>query len=64
MAALIEHFTRPFVSQVKVRFEPLIESHLRAAETAETVCRALVREALDNGAPDNVSVIVVDLVED
>ena len=45
-------------------FEPLIESHLRAAETAETVCRALVREALDNGAPDNVSVIVVDLVED
>ncbi|TCO70519.1 PP2C family protein-serine/threonine phosphatase [Rhodovulum euryhalinum] len=34
----------------------------RAASPAEA-CRALVAAALDAGAPDNVSVIVVDLVE-
>ncbi len=44
-------------------FEPVIESSLRATSTPETACQALVREALDNGAPDNVSVIVVDLIE-
>ncbi|MFZ1470523.1 MAG: protein phosphatase 2C domain-containing protein [Paracoccaceae bacterium] len=39
-----------------------IESILLQPSTAETTCQALLRRALDEGAPDNVSVIVVDLV--
>jgi serine/threonine protein phosphatase PrpC len=43
-------------------YEPVIEAAMLAAPTAEQACSALVREALDNGAPDNVSVIVVDMI--
>ena len=39
-----------------------IESILLQPDTPEATCQALLRRALDEGAPDNVSVIVVDLV--
>ncbi|AZL59606.1 serine/threonine-protein phosphatase [Tabrizicola piscis] len=39
-----------------------IEAILMQPEPAETTCQALLRRALSEGAPDNVSVIVVDLV--
>ena len=39
------------------------EAALAAAPTPEEACEALVLEALENGAPDNVSVIVIDLLE-
>ncbi len=42
-------------------YEAAIEQHLRAAPNPEEACRALITEALENGAPDNVSVIVIDL---
>ena len=42
-------------------YEPAMAAVLLSAETPEAACAALVREALENGAPDNVSVIVVDL---
>ncbi|MCE6950777.1 protein phosphatase 2C domain-containing protein [Cereibacter sphaeroides] len=41
--------------------EPAIEDHLRAAPSPDDACLALVRAALDAGAPDNVSVIVVEI---
>lgn len=44
-------------------YEGAIEAHLAAAASPEAACQALIREALDNGAPDNVSVIVIDLAE-
>lgn len=39
-----------------------IEAILLQRGTAETACQALLRRALDEGAPDNVSIVVVDLV--
>ena len=36
---------------------------VRSMPTPEAACEALVSEALESGAPDNVSVIVVDLLE-
>lgn len=44
-------------------YEQVMEAALLSAPTAEQACSALVREALDNGAPDNVSVIIVDMIE-
>ena len=44
-------------------YEQTMESILQAAATPQDACTALVNEALANGAPDNVSVIVVDLQE-
>lgn len=44
-------------------FEHVIADHLKAAATPYDACLALVREALDSGAPDNVSVIVIDMRE-
>lgn len=43
-------------------YEQTIEFLLASADTPEQACVALVREALDNGAPDNVSVIAVQIV--
>jgi PPM family protein phosphatase len=43
-------------------FEQTIEFLLANADTPDQACVALVREALDNGAPDNVSVIAVQIV--
>ncbi len=39
-----------------------IESILLQPGEADAACQALLRRALDEGAPDNVSVVVVDLV--
>lgn len=39
-----------------------IEAILLQPEPAEATCQALLRRALQEGAPDNVSVVVVDLV--
>ena len=44
-------------------YEQTMEAVLIAAPSAEAACAGLLREALDNGAPDNVSVIVIDLIE-
>ena len=44
-------------------YEQRMEAALAAAPTPEEACEALVLEALENGAPDNVSVIVIDLLE-
>lgn len=44
-------------------YEPRMEAALISAPTPEEACEALVKEALENGAPDNVSVIVIDLIE-
>jgi len=44
-------------------YEQTIEELLAGAATAENTCRALVAEALAQGAPDNVSVIVIDIGE-
>jgi len=44
-------------------YEQTIEQLLVAAATPELACQSLVREALDSGAPDNVSAIVVEIVE-
>jgi serine/threonine protein phosphatase PrpC len=40
-------------------YEQTVESLLRDATGPEDACRKLIREALDNGAPDNVSAITV-----
>jgi protein phosphatase len=43
-------------------YESVIETLVAQAGNAHATCEALIRRALDEGAPDNVSVIVVDLV--
>lgn len=43
-------------------YESVIETLLSQSGDALDTCTALIRRALDEGAPDNVSVIVVDLV--
>ena len=43
-------------------YEQTIEFLLSNADTPDLACVALVREALENGAPDNVSVIAVQIV--
>lgn len=43
-------------------YETVIETILAQGGDALDACTALIRRALDEGAPDNVSVIVVDLV--
>lgn len=43
-------------------YEPVIETLVTQPAPPQAVCEALIRRALDEGAPDNVSVIVVDLV--
>jgi protein phosphatase len=40
-------------------YEPTVEALLREATGPEEACQKLVREALDSGAPDNVSAITV-----
>jgi PPM family protein phosphatase len=40
-------------------YEQTVETFLRDAASAEEACQKLLREALDSGAPDNVSAIVV-----
>jgi protein phosphatase len=40
-------------------YEQTVEALLRDASSAEDACQKLVREALDSGAPDNVSAIAV-----
>ena len=40
-------------------YEQTVEALLRAAASPEEACQKLLREALDSGAPDNVSVITV-----
>lgn len=44
-------------------YEQTIEAILAAAADAEDAAGLLVREALDNGAPDNVSAIVIDITD-
>lgn len=44
-------------------YEQRMEAALVTAPTPEAACEKLVLEALENGAPDNVSVIVIDLLE-
>jgi PPM family protein phosphatase len=40
-------------------YEQTVEALLRDANSPEEACHALLREALENGAPDNVSAITV-----
>jgi len=40
-------------------YEHTVEALLRDAASPEEACQALLREALDNGAPDNVSAIAL-----
>jgi PPM family protein phosphatase len=40
-------------------YEQTVEAVLRAATSPEEACQKLLREALDSGAPDNVSAITV-----
>ena len=47
----------------RVLYDGIIEAHLAAGLSPQATCEALVREALAAGAPDNVSVIVVDMAE-
>ncbi|HLQ18216.1 MAG TPA: protein phosphatase 2C domain-containing protein [Tabrizicola sp.] len=44
-------------------YEQTVEALLREAKTPEDACQKLVREALENGAPDNVSAIAVHIRE-
>ena len=44
-------------------YEQTMEAALISAPTPEQACSALLREALENGAPDNVSVIIIDMIE-
>lgn len=44
-------------------YEQIIEAVLQSAPDPDTACQTLIREALEAGAPDNVSVIVVEMVE-
>ena len=43
-------------------YETVIETLAAQPGPAQSACEALIRRALDEGAPDNVSVIVVDLL--
>jgi protein phosphatase len=43
-------------------YEMVIEDIVARPGPAQSACEALIRRALDEGAPDNVSVIVVDLM--
>lgn len=43
-------------------YESVIETILSQGGAAQATCEALILRALDEGAPDNVSVVVVDLV--
>ncbi|MDZ4087835.1 MAG: protein phosphatase 2C domain-containing protein [Tabrizicola sp.] len=44
-------------------YEQTVEALLRDAASPEDACQKLVREALDSGAPDNVSTIAVHIRE-
>ncbi len=44
-------------------YEQTVEALLRDAQSPEEACQKLVREALDSGAPDNVSAIAVHIRE-
>jgi PPM family protein phosphatase len=44
-------------------YEPTVEALLRDAISPEDACQRLLREALDSGAPDNVSAITVLIQE-
>ena len=43
-------------------YESVIEAIAGLGGSAEATCEALIRRALEEGSPDNVSVIVVDLL--
>ncbi|MES2543132.1 MAG: SpoIIE family protein phosphatase, partial [Pseudomonadota bacterium] len=45
-------------------YEQTVEALLREAAGPADACQRLVREALENGAPDNVSAITVQICED